>query len=193
MSSNAGPISCANVASASGRTFSRTSRTVAWKCAGVPAICLVGVIVREGDVEILLLAGGESDQGLLEPGDHAAAADHKREALGAPSVERLAVAGSLERDDDPVLHPDRPVLDGAEAGVLIAQLFDHPLDLGVVDGLDVDAERVVGVVAQADVRPHGDGHPVRGPLPLLKPDPFGVRDGQARRGWPGRAPRPWCR
>ena len=74
------------------------------------------------------------------------------------------------------------VLDRGEGRVLVAQLLDDLVDLGVVDGLDLGPEVEVPVVAEGDVGPDLDGRLEDERLALLGLDDLdvGVRQRQDR-------------
>ena len=59
---------------------------------------LRGVVLGEGDVDILLLAGLHADQLVLETGDKATGADLKIKVLALAAIERLAVVKALKID-----------------------------------------------------------------------------------------------
>ena len=69
---------------------------------------------------------------------------------GTPSLR------AREADDRPVAVLRPAVLDRREGRVLVAQLLDDVVDLGVVDGLDLGREVEVRVVAELDLGPHLD-------------------------------------
>ncbi len=58
------------------------------------------VVLRERDVDVLLVAGLHADQLVFEAGDEAAIAEHQRVALGRTALERLAVDLADEVDHD---------------------------------------------------------------------------------------------
>ena len=66
----------------------------------------------------------------------------------------------------------------AEGRVLVAQLVDDVVDLGVVDRLDLGLEREVGVVAELDLGPHLDRGLEAERLALDGLDDLDVRVGQ---------------
>ena len=109
------------------------------------------VVVREGDVEALRAADLEPDQVGLEARDQPLLAEDQRHPLRAAALERLAVARPGERDHGVVAVPGAPVLDGREGRVLVAQLVDDLVDLGVVDRVDLGLEVEVLVVAERDL------------------------------------------
>ena len=84
-----------------------------------------------------LAADLEPDQVGLEARDQPLLAEDQRHPLGAAALERLAVARPDERDDRVVAVPGAAVLDRRERRVLVAQLVDHLVDPGVVDGVDL--------------------------------------------------------
>ena len=90
---------------------------------------LFRVVLGEGDVDVLLIAGLQADELLLKPGHKRVGAQLQRVALGRTAVKRLAVQKALKVDVDGISH-----LGGAvhvqHAGVA---LLDD-LDL-LVDGL----------------------------------------------------------
>ena len=90
----------------------------------------------------------QPDQVGLEARDQALLADDQRDPVGRAALERLAVRVPWKRDDRVVALLGRAVLDRGEAGVLVPQLLDDLVDLGVVDGLDLGREVEVLVVAE---------------------------------------------
>ena len=101
------------------------------------------VVGREGQREGPLLVLDHAVERLLEAGDHPVGAEAERVALGRAAVEGHAVALAHEADDRVVALLGAPSLDGHQGGVLLAELLDDPLDLLVVDLVDLDAEGVV--------------------------------------------------
>ena len=101
-------------------------------------LCLA-VVVREADREGLLLVLGQADQVVLEARDHPLVADDQRQPLRRGALDRLAVQPALERDHGEVALLGRPALDRHERGLLVAQLLDHLVDLGVVRLVDLRA------------------------------------------------------
>ena len=62
-----------------------------------------------------------------------------------------------------------------EGRVLVAQLLDHLVDLGVVDRLDLGPEVEVAIVAELDLGAHLDGRLEAERLALLRVDDLDVR------------------
>ena len=118
---------------------------------------LLRVVLGEGDVEVGELAGLEADEVGLEARDQAVLAEDERHPLRRAAVERHAVLRPREADDGPVAVPGRPVLDGREGRVLVAQLVDDLVDLRLVDLLDLGGEVEVRVVAELHLGAHLDG------------------------------------
>ena len=114
----------------------------------------LGIVVREGDVEARRLARLEPDDVGLEARDQPLLAEDQRHPVGRAAVERHAVARARVADDGEVAVPGAAVDHRPEAGVLVAQLVDDLLDLGVVDLLDLGLEVEAAVVAEGDLRPH---------------------------------------
>ena len=116
--------------SSSGRTFSRSSRSSTAKWADLPGELGLGVVVREGDVELGRAADLEPEEVGLEARDQPLLAEDERHALGRPALERLAVARPDERDDRVVTVLGAAVLDRGKRRVLVAQLLEDLVDLG---------------------------------------------------------------
>ena len=114
------------------------------------------VVVGEGDVEGGRVPGRQPDEMVLEARDEALLADDERHPVRGPALERLAVPRPAVRDDRVVALLGRPLGRG-QGRVLVAQLVDDLVDLGVVDGLDLRGEVEVAVVAELDVGRDGDG------------------------------------
>ena len=104
------------------------------------------------------------------------AADDERETLRRAALEGLAVARPLKADHRIVAVGGGSALDRDEAGVLVPQLLDDLVHLGVVDRLDLRREGVVGVGAQLDRGAYGQRHAVGRALALGEADPLGGRD-----------------
>src|SRR4029079_6331264 len=62
-----------------------------------------------------------------------------------------AVAGAFVLDDGVIALLGAAILDGTERGVLVAELLDDLLDLGLVGGLDVRAEGEVAGVTELEL------------------------------------------
>ena len=110
------------------------------------------VVLREVDVELGRATHRQADEVGLEARDQAFLAEDERHPLGRATVERDAVLGADEADHRVVAVLGRPIVDRPERGVLVAQLVDHRLDLGVVDRLDLGREVERLVVAEDDLR-----------------------------------------
>ena len=95
------------------------------------------------------------DEVALEARDHALAADDERQALGRRALDRLAVALADEADDREVAVLGAAILDRHERRLLVAQLLDDLVDLLVGDLVDLGREGKARVVAERDLRPHG--------------------------------------
>ena len=143
--------------------------------AGQRRLAIVG---REGQRERPLLVLDHALERLLEAGDHAVGSQPEGVALGRAAFEWHAVTPPDEADDRVVALLGAATLDRDEAGVLLAELFDDALDLLVVDLVDVDAEGVVGVGAELDLRSDGQHDAVGGPLAFDEADPLRLRDAQ---------------
>ena len=165
-------------ASSSGWTFSRSSLSSTLKWADWPGERGLGVVVREGDVELGRVADLQAEQVGLEARDEALLAEDERHPLGRPTLERLAVACALERDDRVVAVLRSAILDRGKRRVLVAQLLDHLVDPGVVDGVDLGREIEVLVVAEGDLGSHLDGHLEDERLAFLRLDDVDLGVGQ---------------
>ena len=136
------------------------------------------VVVREGDVELGRAADLEPDEVRLEARDQPLLAEDQRHPLGRAALERLAVAGAHEGDDRVVAVLGAAALDGRQRRVLVAQLLDDLVDLGVVDRLDLGPEVEVLVVAELDLGADLDGRLEDERLALLGLDDLDVGVGQ---------------
>ena len=83
-----------------------------------------------------------------------------------------------EADHGPVAVLRRAVLDRRELGVLVAQLLDDLVDLGLVDRLDLGREVELRVVAELDLGADLDGRLEAQRLALLGVDDLDVRVGE---------------
>ena len=133
----------------------------------LPGEVRLGIVRREGDVELLRLTDRGADDVVLESGDEPAVAHDHGGAVGRPALERDAVAGADEADDRVVALADGPVLDRVEPGLLVTELVHDLVDLLVVDRLDLRREREAPVVAEGDLGRDGDGRLEQDRLPLL--------------------------
>ena len=140
----------------------------------------LGVVVGERDVELGRATDLETQQVRLEPGDQPLLAEDQGHALGAATLERLAVARSRERDDRVVAVLGAAALDRGERRVLVTQLLEDLVDAGVVDRLDLGSEVEVLVVAELDLGRDLDGRLEDERLALLGLDDLdiGVRQRQ---------------
>ena len=143
--------------------------------AGQRRLAIVG---REGQRERPLLVLDHALERLLEARDHAVRSQPEGVALGRAALEGHAVTPPDEADDRVVALLGAATLDRHEAGVLLAELVDDALDLLVVDLVDVDAEGVVGVGAELDLRSDRQHDAIGGPLPFDEADPLRLRDAQ---------------
>ena len=114
------------------------------------------IILGEGDVEILLVAGLHADDLILKAGDEAAGAELELVILALTALERFAVVEALEVDDGDVALLGLAV-DGDEAGVALGHLIEALLD---IVGADLDLfllSRQALVFAELDLGIHGNG------------------------------------
>ena len=121
----------------------------------------LGILLREGDVELDRVAHGRADDVILEARDEALLTEDERHPLGRAALERDTVTGPDEADHGVIALPGGAILDRPERGVLVTQLVDDGLDLGIVGRLDLRGEREVAVVAELDLRRdlHGGREP----------------------------------
>jgi hypothetical protein len=133
------------------------------------------IVVREGDIELGRLTDPQTDQVRLEAGDEPLLADDDRHPVGGAALERLAVARPDERDHRVIAVLGAPVLDRGERRVLVPQFLDDPVDLRVVDRLDLGPEVEVRVVAERHLRPDLDGRLEDDRLALLGLDDLHLR------------------
>ncbi len=122
--------------------------------AGQAGLAVVG---REVDVELEVVAHPAAHDVGLEARDQALLAQDDRHPVRRATFEGHPVAGPDEADHGVVAVGRRPVLERAQGAVLVAQLGDHLVDLGLVDGVDLGREVEVAVVAQGDLGRHLDG------------------------------------
>ena len=127
-------------------------------------------------------AGLEADEVRLEARDQPLLAEDQRHPLGRAALERLAVARPDVGDDGVVAVLRAAVLDRGQRRVLVAQLVDDLVDLGVVDRLDLGREVEVLVVAELDLGPDLDGRLEDDGLALLGLDDLDVGVGQRQDG-----------
>ena len=117
---------------------------------------LRGVVLRERDVDILLLAGLHADELILEAGDEAAGTDLQIEVLALAAVEGHAVVEALEVDVGGVA-----LLHGALHGHQTAVAVGHLLQAGGHIGsghLDLRLGRLKSLIlAQLHLGIHGHG------------------------------------
>ena len=107
------------------------------------------------------------DEVRLEARDQPLLAEDQRHPLGRAALERLAVARPVEPDDRVVAVLGAAILDRRQRRVLVAQLLDDLVDLGVVDRLDLGPEVEVAVVAELDLGADLDGRREDDRLALL--------------------------
>ena len=116
-----------------GTSLALTSLTFTWKTTGLPASS-AGVVLGEGDVDVLLLAGLHADDLILEAGDKAAGAELEVEVLTLAALEGNAVVEALKVDVGGVA-----LLGGAVHAHETAVAVGHLLQAGVdVGGHDLD-------------------------------------------------------
>ena len=87
----------------------------------LPGELLGVVVVGEGDVEALLLAGLDADELLLEAGDEVAAADLVHLVLALGALDGLAVTAAREVHEHEVAGLHGAVLDRLQAGEPLLQ------------------------------------------------------------------------
>ena len=80
------------------RSLALTSLTFTWKTTALPASS-AGVVLGEGDVDVLLLTGLHADDLILKAGDKAAGAQLQVEVLTLAALEGNAVVEALKVDD----------------------------------------------------------------------------------------------
>ena len=117
---------------------------------------LGGVVLGEGDVDVLLLAGLHADELLLEAGDEAAGADLQIEVLALAAIEGHAVVKALEIDVGGVALLDG-ALHGHETAVAVGHFLQAGVDIGGHD-LDLGLGRFQTLIlAQLHLGVHGHG------------------------------------
>ena len=117
---------------------------------------LRGVVLGEGDVDILLLAGLHADQLVLETGDKAAGADLQIKILALAAIECLAIIKALKIDIRGValLHG---AVHGNQTAVAVRHLFQPSVHIGS-SHLDLRLRRLQALVlAQLHLRVYGHG------------------------------------
>ena len=87
---------------------------------------LLVVILGEGDVDVLLLAGGHAHHLLLKAGDELAGAQLQVKVLALAALEGHAIVEALEVDVGGVAHLSGPV-NGLSGG----NVLSHPIQLGL--------------------------------------------------------------
>ena len=114
---------------------------------GVLALMLAG---DELGAELLGLALGQADDGVVEAVDEVTGADLVGQALGGGLLQLLAVDGGRQVDGDEVAVLDGALDagEGAEAGEEVVELGLHGLVVGL-EGIDLDGD--VGEVRQLDL------------------------------------------
>ena len=114
------------------------------------------VVLGEGDVDILLLAGLHADQLVLEAGDKAAGADLQIKVLTLAAIECLAIIKALKIDIRGValLHG---AVHGDQTAVAVRHLFQPSVHIGS-SHLDLRLRRLQALVlAQLHLGIHGHG------------------------------------
>ena len=89
---------------------------------------ILGVVLGEGDVDVLLLTGLHADDLILKAGNEAARADLQLVVLALAALEGNAVVKALEVDDGGIALLDLAV-DGNEAGLTLGHLVQALLDV----------------------------------------------------------------
>ena len=97
----------------------------------LPRNLIVCVRLRESQVKRLLLARPDTDQAILETGNHAPRSYLYRNLLALPMRDHLPVYTAPIVDDRPVTGSRIP-LDGLPAPPLASERLHHPLDIGFV-------------------------------------------------------------
>ena len=132
------------------------------------------VLLREGDVDVELLAGGMADDLILEAGDEGVAAQHQRIMLRLAALKGNAVHKALEVDIDGIA-----VLGSALTGQQTAVAVLHAGQLGVhgavLDSMDLFGDAQTGIVAQGDLRLDGDLDLEGSAVGLVHRDDFRLR------------------
>ena len=123
---------------------------------GLAREALLDVVLREGDVELRRIADAQALEVVLEARDEPILADDEGHPVGAAALEGLTLARTDEADHRVIALLRPPVLDRREGGVLVAQLVDDLVDLGLVDRLDLGPEVEVPVVTELDLGPDLD-------------------------------------
>ena len=114
------------------------------------------IILGEGNVEVLLVAGLHADDLILKAGNEAAGAELELIVLALAALERLAVVEALEVDHGNVALLGLAV-HGNEAGVALSHLVQALLH---IVSADLDLLLLGGqalVLAELDLGVHGDG------------------------------------
>ena len=138
----------------------------------------VRVVLGEGQREGLLIALGEPDQLVLETGHETLAPEDQRHPIRLDALHRRAVARAREPDHRVVVGRRAAALDGHERCLLVAQLLDDLVDRVIVDLVDGDAERILGVGAELDLRTNRQRDPIGSAAALLERQPLRLRDRQ---------------
>ena len=99
---------------------------------GGAAQLFVVVVLGEAQLECFLVTGLHADNAVLEAGDHAPGTQFQIAALGATTLEGLAVAGAGVVDIHPVAGFGG-ALDLVPAALLLAEHLDDVFDVGVTD------------------------------------------------------------
>src|SRR5204862_3571829 len=92
----------------------------------------LGIVIGKRDVEARLLAGLDPEQIGLEARDQTFLAEDQRHPLGRAAIEWHAALRPRVADDRVVAVARATALDWRERRVLVSQLVDDLLDLGLV-------------------------------------------------------------
>ena len=122
------------------------------------------VVLREGDVYVLLLADLHAHDLILKAGDEGAGAEHQLMALRGAALKGHAVEQALIVDVGLVVQLGFAVGDFDIAGGAVAGALDVGHHIVVGDFLDLLLNGEMGILAELHVRAHKDFH---GELELL--------------------------
>ena len=114
------------------------------------------IVLGEGDVQILLVAGLHANQLLFKAGNEAVGTQLQAVVLTLAAVEGLTVQESLEVDDDSVALLGLPV-HAHEAGVAVRELLEALVHVSGGDLHLVLGSGELLVLTQSDLRVHGSG------------------------------------
>src|SRR5688572_28712514 len=115
---------------------------------------------REENRRRRALAGLDSVQRLVEVLQDLPGADDDPDALTVPALERLAVARAREIDGDAVAL-GAAALDGSPRRALAAELFDHRLEIVVLDFYSRHVEGQIAQVLQRELGVHLERRAIR--------------------------------